>query len=152
MIWKRNPKRKKALWTQLDGGVKPNGFENLRRSPGRRLASRSLQSGPRWKLYRERSTIYLKRWRHCAVFTKRLANQIHHKFGKIGKLLLWEPGWRPVSLAGHQWIDAHREEARKRGLLAPIGSWNDYRKAVRIERISLGNFLKEHENGRKTRL
>jgi hypothetical protein len=52
------------------------------------------------------------------------ATELHHRFGRAGKLLLWEPGFLAVSAQGHAWIDANRDEARKRGLLCPVGQWN----------------------------
>lgn len=56
-------------------------------------------------------------------------NEVHHVFGKIGRLLRWVPGWMPVSKQGHRWIHANPEEARKRGWLGPIGTWNDFERA-----------------------
>lgn len=56
------------------------------------------------------------------------ATQCHHRAGrrltKQGDLLMEEKFWCPVSMSGHQWIDAHRAEARELGLLAPFGEYN----------------------------
>lgn len=56
------------------------------------------------------------------------ATQVHHVRGrrltKQGDLLLEEKFWRPVSMTGHQWIDANRAKARELGLLAPFGEYN----------------------------
>ena len=53
------------------------------------------------------------------------ATQVHHVFGRRGKLLLWEPGWKFVSMDGHLWIENNKKLARQLGLLAPVGKYND---------------------------
>ena len=53
------------------------------------------------------------------------ATQVHHVFGRRGKLLLWEPGWKFVSMDGHRWIENNMNLARQLGLLAPVGKYND---------------------------
>jgi hypothetical protein len=86
------------------------------------------------RLYRERVSLFLKLNPRCAVFASKMASQVHHRYGRghggCSPLLLWEPGWVSVSSQGHLWIDAHRDEARQRGLLAPRGAWNNYERAV----------------------
>lgn len=77
--------------------------------------------------YRERVKVWLK-GKTCVVCPWLEATQCHHKFGRSGPLLLWEPGWLAVSMWGHQWIDANRNEARARGWLAEPGMWNNWRK------------------------
>ena len=52
-------------------------------------------------------------------------NEVHHKFGRMGDLLRWQPGWLLVSKAGHRWIHSNIAEARRRGWIAPHGKWND---------------------------
>jgi len=53
-------------------------------------------------------------------------------FGRDGDLLCFKAGWLGVSRAGHIWIDANRDEARKRKWLAPVGLWNNPRKVMQI--------------------
>ncbi len=77
------------------------------------------------KEYRKAAAEFLKRHPLCAVFPSQASSQIHHRFGRLGKFLMWEPGFVAVSLAGHQWIDSNRDEARKRGLLAQRGEWQN---------------------------
>jgi hypothetical protein len=48
----------------------------------------------------------------------------HHVFGKDGLLLFDVRGFMSVCRWAHTWIDTHREEARKLGLLASVGKWN----------------------------
>ena len=149
MTWRRKPKQGKALWTQLAGGVKPNGSltasEMIFSKPRRKSKwprRRSSTLTKRMLLYRSRVRLFLARHCRCAVFPSKRATQVHHVYGRLSKLLFWEPGWRAVNAEGHRWIDANREEARNLGLLAPIGAWNDYDAAVRIE-ASLGRFRGE---------
>ena len=46
-----------------------------------------------------------------------LATEIHHKAGRIGKLLNYVPHWLAVSRKGHEWIHQNPSEAYKRGYL-----------------------------------
>jgi len=80
-------------------------------------------------LYSVRRAEWLKVNRKCAVFGSLPASQVHHSRGRLGKLLLDQKWWIPVSMAGHQWIDSHRDEARTRDwfgvpLLCARGNWN----------------------------
>lgn len=43
--------------------------------------------------------------------------EIHHKAGRIGKLLNYTPLWMAVSREGHNWIHDNPEESYKRGWL-----------------------------------
>ena len=47
----------------------------------------------------------------------RLACEVHHKAGRIGKLLNYVPYWLAVSRKGHLWIHANPEEAYEKGFL-----------------------------------
>ncbi len=128
-IWQQKPKRGKALWTKISG-LKPNGWTGERPKARSRLKPRSRSYAARMKVYRARVRIFLSLHPFCAVFPKTASNQVHHRFGRVGRLLLWEPGWIGVSAAGHDWIQRNPAAARKRGLLAPMGAWNDYDAAV----------------------
>jgi hypothetical protein len=55
--------------------------------------------------------------------------EVHHRFGRVGRLLLWIPGWLAVSSGGHAVIHQWPAFARKMGWLAPEGAWNDYARA-----------------------
>lgn len=47
-----------------------------------------------------------------AVFNETLlTDQVHHKKGRVGKLLLYVPFWLAVSDKGHKWIHANPEQA-----------------------------------------
>ncbi len=53
------------------------------------------------------------------------STEIHHRFGRLGALLLWQPGWSAVSRDGQVWIHNHISLARRRGLICEKGFWNN---------------------------
>ena len=56
--------------------------------------------------------------------------EVHHKYGRMGKLLTWKPGWIAVSKQGHRWIHSHITDARDYGWICPVGMWNDQKIVV----------------------
>jgi hypothetical protein len=82
------------------------------------------------RIYRARVKVWLV-GKRCAVFSRYPATQCHHRFGRIGRLLLWEPGWLPVSAAGHNEINSRPAWAIKLGFNGPVGTRNDYERAVK---------------------
>jgi hypothetical protein len=54
----------------------------------------------------------------------RFSDDVHHRFGRLGELLFWEPGYMAVCNNCHRWIHDHPAKARELGLLAPVGQWN----------------------------
>lgn len=111
----------KALWHQIKF---PGGEPRKHRRPVRRVSDRMRERtreylrilGP-WKARPENK---LCRFPEC----DQLATDNHHKFGKLGPLLCWVPGFVPVCRRHHAWIDQNRAAARALGLLAPVGQWN----------------------------
>lgn len=99
----RRRKTKPALWT-LTRKRQPN------------LKAKRLRE------YRKAAKAFLV-GKVCPV-TGQPASQIHHVFGRLGRLLLWQPGWIGVSAYGHDLIHRHPEIARERGWLAEKGNWN----------------------------
>jgi hypothetical protein len=64
----------------------------------------------------------------CPVSAK--LNEVHHKFGRCGKLLLWKPGWLCLSKAGHRWVHQNIEKARECGWICGRGDWNSQKVVV----------------------
>lgn len=132
--WPRKPKRH-APWVKMRSGIKPHGWKEKPAASSRktrsRLKPRSRSYETQMRIYRVRVKIFLASNSHCAVFKNLQSTQCHHRFGRRGRLLLWEPGWRAVSAEGQSWIHSHPIEARKRGLIGPVGTWNDYDLAVK---------------------
>ena len=105
-------KHHKALWTQLP---------NAKRKTGNRRAGQRQQ-------YKAQAKQFLA-GQICAVFPwsgnrPRPATQVHHVRGRLGKLLLDQMYWLPVSAVGHRWIHDHPDEARRMGYLCAVGQWN----------------------------
>ena len=88
------------------------------------VRSRGKAMEKRMREYRKRREVFLRAHPFCSVLPDRRSETIHHQRGRVGTLLLDERFWIAVSLDGHRWIDANRDEARRRGLLAQIGQWN----------------------------
>jgi hypothetical protein len=59
-------------------------------------------------------------------------NEVHHMFGRRGRLLNWQPGWMPVSKQGHRWVHANIREARRLCFYAPLGFWEDWKRVQEV--------------------
>lgn len=85
--------------------------------------------------YRKRSKQWLfpsdGAFRFCEGHHERLlppviANQVHHKFGRRGRLLNYEPFWIAVCNDCQDWIhNREPDKARELGLLCPKGQYNN---------------------------
>lgn len=53
----------------------------------------------------------------------RPATERHHKFGRIGRLLNWRPGWIPSCRPHRSWPHEHPARARRLGLLCEAKDW-----------------------------
>ena len=124
-------KRSIALWVNLKNGLKPNGWTG-KPKPITQLKRRSRSYTKRMRIYRKQVIQFLRRHPQCAVFAGQKATQCHHRFGRIARLLLWEPGWVAVSAEGHDKINQEKVWARSVGLLGPCGSWNNYEAARKL--------------------
>lgn len=52
----------------------------------------------------------------CRVYPWLEATTVHHGKGRIGKLLLDQRWWVPLSLPGHDWCELHPVEAKAIGI------------------------------------
>jgi hypothetical protein len=52
-------------------------------------------------------------------------NEVHHKRGRRGELLLDDRHWMAVSKQGHRWMHEHPNEARGHGWMCELGEWNN---------------------------
>lgn len=72
---------------------------------------------------------YLAKHPLCEVCLKERANppkratEVHHKRGRMGKLLFDQRYFMAVCREDHVWIDANRAESRRRGYLCGVGEW-----------------------------
>ncbi len=65
----------------------------------------------------------------CGLWTTWALRELHHFYGRIGRLLCWEPGFRMVCKWDHKKIHDNPKWARDHGYIAPKGCWNDYVRA-----------------------
>lgn len=70
-------------------------------------------------LYLKLRKIFLKKPENklCAVCKKTEATEVHHKAGRIGRLLLYVAYWLPVCYDCHTWIHANPKISYKRGFM-----------------------------------
>lgn len=71
---------------------------------------------------------------HCQICVRRReagedillhqATEVHHRRGRIGRLLTHEPEFVPSCFECRQWPHQHPRKARELGLLAPVAQWN----------------------------
>jgi hypothetical protein len=93
------------------------------------MKTRTPKRAKEERIYR----IQVKAWligkwcKGCEVLFEKItpATQCHHKFGRVGKLLLWQAGWVPVCADCHEWIGSNPMDARCLGLLCEVGQWNN---------------------------
>ncbi len=144
-------KGKPANWLAVEGAVPIATTKRVPKPPKarKRIAAVSLRALPELRAYSQEALDFVAaavaRGESCVIvaaipelrngfryghpISDRLVHS-HHKYGRLGRLLRWQPGFMAVSLAGHRWIDSNRAEARARGWLGPEGTWNDYDRAV----------------------
>lgn len=96
-----------------------------RRKPIRQVSNRRAAE---MAIYRKAVTLALRNaWEDglwCPVFGLNPVEEIHHKRGRAGRLLLDTRHWLAVSRDGHRWIHDHPLEARMRGWMCAKGDWN----------------------------
>lgn len=95
--------------------------------------------------YREKARLFLratrKAGRTCPVvaaipelrdgrlYGHKVSNKItevHHMFGRVGRLLLDDRGWLGVSKQGHRFIHSNPEISKQHGWVCALGGWNSF--------------------------
>jgi hypothetical protein len=75
--------------------------------------------------YPDRRAAFLKAHPRCQVCGRRKSRDVHHSFGRLGKLLLNQELWLAVCRVCHDWVHQHPGQARIMGWLAAKGRWNE---------------------------
>jgi len=91
-------------------------------------ATRAIQLA----LYAKLKAKFLKEMTVCHCCGRSVHPQerdLHHFYGRTGRLLTWEPGFRMVHRHCHQVIHDNPRWAAAIGLLSPPALWNNYRAA-----------------------
>ncbi len=93
-----------------------------------RPVSTSRASRLRVYRYLRQKFLFANPWcRACKVRRLKIqsqATEIHHSRGRAGRLLVLREFFIPVCANCHEWIHAHVNEAREKGLICQKGSWN----------------------------
>jgi len=132
---------KKALWTTIPSLWKRHAEKLYSKAVAqyvkkpKRIARRTPKRAKEERIYRARVKVWLVG--RVSQISGDPAQECHHKFGKRGRLLLWEPGWVPVTHVEQTWIHTHPDQAGEAGLLGPEGTWNDYDRAVKFVAIQV---------------
>lgn len=120
---KRRKKYGPALWKSLPNVVNRKTRAQMRRSEiaqytreAREFINNLLSSGS-LKVYCPVAA--------CVFLELIQVSEVHHKFGRRGKLLLWKPGWIAISQRAHEWVHKNPEDARILKAYAPVGFWNN---------------------------
>lgn len=77
---------------------------------------------------------FLREHDECFVCGDKLLydmRDLHHLYGRVGRLLTFVPGFRCVCCSCHHDIHSHPVEASRAGFLGPRGTWNDFDRAVK---------------------
>jgi hypothetical protein len=79
-----------------------------------KIKPRSKKMDKQMKEYNQKREAFLRANPICVV-TGEKATEIHHSAGRIGKMLLDETYWKPVSRKGHIHIEENPDWAKERG-------------------------------------
>lgn len=81
----------------------------------KRIRPRTVKRAAQERKYLIRVKVFLMLNKKCAVFPNQPSNQVHHKKGRIGDLLLDEKYWLAVSQDGHDKINNNSAWAEENG-------------------------------------
>lgn len=103
----------------------------MKLKPKKRIRSRTTKRAKEERLYKKRADVWLQspEHRYCEVMLAmglpaKPSEEVHHRFGRRGKLLLDERYWHAVSRPGHDFLHANPCKARMLGLLCLKGCFN----------------------------
>lgn len=119
-IWKNHEGKRycKNCWGAHSGN-KQKGKPTVCKTP---IPSRSPKRAKEERLYLAKRIIFLSKHPICHAHLPGCttqSSQVHHKQGRIAKLLLDEEKWLPVCYSCHQHIEDHPLEAIRLGFSIP---------------------------------
>jgi hypothetical protein len=92
------------------------------RNPIRRISARQSK---RLAEYRQAKAEYMAKHKFCGVCCSQIAIDIHHLFGRGGKLLCDQTRFLAVCRSCHIKIHQNPKWAVENGYLPPMGKWNN---------------------------
>jgi hypothetical protein len=75
---------------------------------------------------------YMREHPNCEV-CGRPADDLHHRRGRAGKLLKDRRFFMAVCRTDHDWIHAHPEDARAKGLISSASDWNRHPEGINYQ-------------------
>ena len=114
VIWKNHQGKKYCKFCWSSHFVKSSKKPTVRNFLPTRSSKRIIDD----KEYSIRRKIFLTANPMCQahlIGCQNVASQVHHKKGRIGKLLLNMTWWLAVCDSCHHWIENHPEEAKEKG-------------------------------------
>jgi hypothetical protein len=116
--------RKKKEWPAY--GLKP---KKEPKKQQRGLRRQSVARETETKFYYQERIVFLRTFPMCVAclardVTPAPSAQVHHRRGRIGRLLRDQRFWTAVCAECHEWIHGNPNEARKIGLIVPVAEWN----------------------------
>lgn len=94
--------------------------EYIEQNPPKAINSRSENRLAEEKIYEKKKKVYMDNHKICECGCGRASNDLHHKAGRVGKLLYDENYFMAVNRFCHGWIHANPKESRKKGWLITI--------------------------------
>lgn len=91
--------------------------------PRYRIPAMSKARYARMKEYGKLRKVFLAANKLCERCGKK-ATDVHHKRGRIGRLLCMTEHWVSACRHCHDWIGANPTQARQEGFLCELGQWN----------------------------
>jgi hypothetical protein len=90
--------------------------QNVKRKPIRRISDKQAERNRQYSKDR-REFLSRAENQNCRVFKEKKATEVHHRKGRLGRFLLEQQWWLPVSREGHQWIESNPDAAREKGFI-----------------------------------
>lgn len=115
-----NKKTKPALWVTMTKGELVEVDK-----PRKPIRAASKKRAVQLREYRKLKEQIMESKPRCAVCYYRPAIDLHHKSGKVGKLLCYEPEIIPICRKCHDKIHHEPAWAKVNGWLADAGRWNN---------------------------
>lgn len=90
------------------------------------IRSVSAKRAKELAIYRRESKKFLARFVYCEwLECWNKPEAVHHRNGRVGKLLNYQPFWFALCNCHHDFIHRNTAEAKKRGLLGGAGEFNN---------------------------